>query len=91
MRAHFEKHAPEGVTVDVQIGHGGKPFYADPHSAGGSIPIIQDMKEILGVEALMLGLALPDCQIHAPNENFWVENFQAGIKLNKALLEELAK
>jgi acetylornithine deacetylase/succinyl-diaminopimelate desuccinylase-like protein len=39
----------------------------------------------------MLGLALPDCQIHAPNENFWVENFEAGIRLNQALLKELAK
>jgi acetylornithine deacetylase/succinyl-diaminopimelate desuccinylase-like protein len=58
---------------------------------GGSIPIIQDMKEILGVEALMLGLALPDCQCHAPNENFHVENFESGIRLNQALLRELGK
>ena len=101
------------VTVEVEVGHDGKPFFADPQSEngkagqaalksafgkdpvlireGGSIPIIQDMKEILGVEALMLGLALPDCQIHAPNENFWVENFEAGIRLNQALLKELAK
>ena len=48
------------------------------------------MKEILGVESLMLGLALPDCQIHAPNENFYVENFEGGIRLNKALLKELS-
>lgn len=113
VQAHFEKHAPAGVTVEVEVGHDGKPFYADPHSEngkagqaalekafgkppvlireGGSIPIIQDMKEILGVEALMLGLALPDCHIHAPNENFWVENFEAGIRLNQALLEELGQ
>ncbi|MGJ8676048.1 MAG: dipeptidase [Akkermansiaceae bacterium] len=58
---------------------------------GGSIPIIQDLKEILGVDTLMLGLALPDCQIHAPNENYYVENFEAGIKLNQILLKELAK
>ncbi len=58
---------------------------------GGSIPIIQNFKEILNAETLMLGLALPDCQIHAPNENFTVENFEAGIILNQHLLEELAK
>ncbi len=113
VQAHLEKHCPEGVTVEVEVGHDGKPFYADPHSKngkagqealrqafgkepvlireGGSIPIIQDMKEIFGVEALMLGLALPDCQIHAPNENYYVENFEAGIRLNRALLKELAK
>ncbi|HBE98253.1 MAG TPA: peptidase M20, partial [Verrucomicrobiales bacterium] len=58
---------------------------------GGSIPIIQDMKEILGSDSLMLGLALPDCQIHAPNENFAVENFECGILMSQALLKELAK
>ncbi len=57
---------------------------------GGSIPIIQDMKEILGADSLMLGLALPDCQIHAPNENFAVENFEAGIEMSRALLTELS-
>lgn len=58
---------------------------------GGSIPIIKDMQDILGADTLLLGLALPDCQIHAPNENFWIENFEAGIALNQILLEELAK
>jgi acetylornithine deacetylase/succinyl-diaminopimelate desuccinylase-like protein len=57
---------------------------------GGSIPIVQTFREILGVDTLLLGLALPDCQIHAPDENFPVENFEAGIRLNRALLEELA-
>jgi len=58
---------------------------------GGSIPIIADMKEVLGVDSLMLGLALPDCQIHSPNENFTVENFEKGIEMNAILLEELGK
>ena len=58
---------------------------------GGSIPIVQNFKSILGVETLLLGLALPDCRAHAPNENFPVANFQAGIRLNQALLEELGR
>ncbi|MBB5349833.1 acetylornithine deacetylase/succinyl-diaminopimelate desuccinylase-like protein [Haloferula luteola] len=57
---------------------------------GGSIPIIQSFREILGADTLLLGLALADAQIHSPNENFPVENFEAGIRLNQALLEELA-
>ena len=57
---------------------------------GGSIPIIHTLKQVLGADTLMLGLALPDCRIHAPNENFTVENFEAGIRLNQALLHELA-
>ncbi len=58
---------------------------------GGSIPIVQAFREILGVDTLLLGLALSDAQIHSPNENFPIENFEAGIRLNQALLEELAK
>ena len=58
---------------------------------GGSIPIVNTFKRVLGAETLLLGLALPDCRAHAPNENFPIENFFAGIRLNRALLEELAK
>lgn len=57
---------------------------------GGSIPIINTFKRVLGVDTLLLGLALPDCAAHGPNENFPVENFEKGIVLNQALLEELA-
>jgi len=57
---------------------------------GGSIPIVQAFRDILGVDTLLLGLALADAQIHSPNENFPIENFEAGIRLNQALLEELA-
>ena len=56
---------------------------------GGSIPIVQAFKDVLGVETLLLGLALPDCQAHAPNENFPVASYEAGVKLNKHLLVEL--
>jgi acetylornithine deacetylase/succinyl-diaminopimelate desuccinylase-like protein len=57
---------------------------------GGSIPIVQTFREILEADTLLLGLALPDARIHAPNENFPVENFEAGIRLNQALLQHLA-
>lgn len=58
---------------------------------GGSIPIVQAFRDILGTDTLLLGLALADAQIHSPDENFPVENFEAGIRLNQALLEELGK
>ena len=57
---------------------------------GGSIPIVQTFKDVLGVETLLLGLALPDCRAHSPNENFPLENFHAGSVLNRNLLKELA-
>jgi acetylornithine deacetylase/succinyl-diaminopimelate desuccinylase-like protein len=58
---------------------------------GGSIPIVQSFRDILGVETLLLGLALPDCQAHAPNENFPIANFEGGQQLNQHLLEALAR
>ena len=51
--------------------------------------IVHAFKEVLGVDTLLLGLALPDCQAHAPNENFPIANFEAGIRLNQALFTEL--
>lgn len=57
---------------------------------GGSIPIVESFREVLGADTLLLGLALPDCMCHAPNENFPLENFEAGIRLNGYLLEALA-
>ncbi len=57
---------------------------------GGSIPIVQTFREILAADTLLLGLALADAQVHAPNENFPLANFQAGIRLNQALLQHLA-
>src|SRR5438874_7506 len=57
---------------------------------GGSIPIVSGFRGILGVETLLMGLALADCRAHSPNENFPLENLVGGIRLNKAVLQELA-
>jgi len=57
---------------------------------GGSIPITTQFRTILGVETLLVGLALPGCRAHSPNENFPLENLDGGIRLNKAMLRELA-
>jgi acetylornithine deacetylase/succinyl-diaminopimelate desuccinylase-like protein len=58
---------------------------------GGSVPITQSFKDVLNLDTLLLGLSLPDAKVHSPNENFPVENFEAGIRLNQRLLEEIAE
>ena len=47
---------------------------------GGTVPVVGLIKEILGVDSLMLGFGLPDDNLHAPNEKFHVKNFHRGIQ-----------
>jgi acetylornithine deacetylase/succinyl-diaminopimelate desuccinylase-like protein len=58
---------------------------------GGSIPIVTTFKKILGADSLLLALAAPDCRAHSPNENFPLENFFTGMRLNQAIIEEIGR
>ncbi|WP_193210898.1 dipeptidase [Luteolibacter marinus] len=87
---HADPNGPYGLAARRALK---AAFDAEPVMIreGGSIPIVQAFRDILGADTLLLGLALADAQIHSPDENFPVENFESGIRLNQALLEELAK
>src|SRR5207302_7616633 len=56
---------------------------------GGSIPIVTDFKKILGADALLLGLALPDDNPHSPNEKFSLDAFTKGMRMSALLWKEL--
>lgn len=93
-------HSGSPYLVDPQTGYGQAAQRALEASfgrkpalirEGGSIPIVQAFKTVLGADTLLLGFALPDCRAHSPNENYPVENLHACRRLNRALLEELAK
>jgi acetylornithine deacetylase/succinyl-diaminopimelate desuccinylase-like protein len=53
-----------------------KPVYK---REGGSIPVVADMKKILGVESVLTGFGLPDDQIHGPNEKLELATWYTGI------------
>jgi acetylornithine deacetylase/succinyl-diaminopimelate desuccinylase-like protein len=57
---------------------------------GGSIPIVNDFKRILGVDTLLLGLALPDDNAHSPNEKFSLDCFEKGQLMAAHLCRELS-
>jgi acetylornithine deacetylase/succinyl-diaminopimelate desuccinylase-like protein len=57
---------------------------------GGSIPIVNDFKRILGADTLLLGLALPDDNLHSPNEKFDLGCYLGGIRMGVVLWQELA-
>ncbi|HXE41819.1 MAG TPA: dipeptidase, partial [Candidatus Baltobacteraceae bacterium] len=58
---------------------------------GGSIPIVNDFKKVLGAETLLLGLGLPEDNAHSPNEKFDLDCFENGQRMSAFLWQELTK
>lgn len=51
-----------------------------PVRSGGSIPIVSDFEEVLGIKSILLGFGLDSDAIHSPNENYPLFNFYKGIE-----------
>ena len=47
--------------------------------SGGSIPIVGDFANHLGIPTILMGFGLPDDGLHSPNEKYKVENYYLGI------------
>ncbi|WP_232767343.1 M20/M25/M40 family metallo-hydrolase [Geminisphaera colitermitum] len=57
---------------------------------GGSVPIIADIKRELGLDSVMMGLFLPQDNLHAPNESFDLNVMERGIHASERILEGIA-
>jgi acetylornithine deacetylase/succinyl-diaminopimelate desuccinylase-like protein len=57
---------------------------------GGSVPIIASIKKVTGLDSIMLGLFLPEDNLHAPNESFNLDVMRKGIETTRRILHELA-
>lgn len=51
-----------------------------PVRSGGSIPIVSDFEEVLGIKSILMGFGLDSDAIHSPNENYPLFNFYKGIE-----------
>jgi len=58
---------------------------------GGSIPIVPAFESMLKVPVVLMGVGLPDDNLHAPNEKMDLDQFYGGIEASAYLMEELGK
>ncbi len=56
---------------------------------GGSIPIVESFRRMLGIDSLLMGFGLADCQAHSPDENFDLVCFRGGLRSHVRLLGKL--
>jgi acetylornithine deacetylase/succinyl-diaminopimelate desuccinylase-like protein len=72
-----ESHrAMRAAAVAYRHGFGASPVFL---RSGGTIPVVSAFQDVLGIPTVLMGFALPDDRIHAPNEKFHLPNFYRGI------------
>jgi len=83
--------SPEGAKAQAALRALEKAFGSKPivMREGGSIPIVNQFKKILGADSLLLGLGLPDDNAHSPNEKFNLDCFEKGQRMSAYLWQEL--
>jgi acetylornithine deacetylase/succinyl-diaminopimelate desuccinylase-like protein len=57
--------------------------------SGGTIPVVSVFEEVLRIPTVLMGFALPDDRMHAPNEKFHLPNFYNGIATSITFLAEI--
>ena len=67
---------------------GKAPRYA---RTGGSVPVVGHIKDLLGLDSMLLGFGLPDDNLHAPNEKQHIPTFYNGTEAFIRFYEEIAR
>ena len=75
--APIELKAYKAAERAMQDVYGRRPI---PTRSGGSIPIVAGFEKILGLKSILMGFGLATDDIHAPNENYPLEQFFRGIE-----------
>jgi len=84
--------SPTGAQAQAALRALKKSFGHEPvlMREGGSIPIVNVFKKVLGADSLLLGLALPDDNAHSPNEKFDLDCFAKGQLMSAYLWQQLS-
>ena len=85
--------SPRSAQAQAALSALRQAFHREPvlMREGGSIPIVNDFRRILGANTLLLGLALPDDNAHSPNEKFDLDCFAKGQTMSALLWQELSQ
>ena len=75
--APLDLKAYKAAERAMQEVYGRRPI---PTRSGGSIPIVAGFEKILGLKSILMGFGLASDDIHAPNENYPLEQFFRGIE-----------
>jgi acetylornithine deacetylase/succinyl-diaminopimelate desuccinylase-like protein len=68
--------ALQAAALAYRNGFGVPPVFI---RSGGTIPVVNTFQELMGVPTVLMGFALPDDRMHAPNERFRLSQFYNGI------------
>jgi acetylornithine deacetylase/succinyl-diaminopimelate desuccinylase-like protein len=74
------------AQVAYRKGFGAMPVFL---RSGGTIPIVNTFQAMLGIPIVLMGFALPDDRMHAPNEKFHLPNLYHGIATSIWFLAEI--
>lgn len=78
----------DAAAKAIERGFGRSPVFI---REGGSIPIVTEFSNKLGVDTLLLGWGLDDDNTHSPNEKFSLADFHRGIRSSAHLWHELSR
>lgn len=71
-----EGPAIRAAASALEATYGRAPYFT---REGGSIPVVADLKRLLGVDCVLLGFGLTGDSIHSPDEHFGLDRYHEGI------------
>ncbi|MBI4674860.1 MAG: dipeptidase [Chloroflexi bacterium] len=82
-----ESKGARAASAALRDTFGEEPLFA---AEGGSVPVVTQLKQKLGVDSVLLGFGLPDDRIHGPNEKLYLPNYYRGIETFIRFFENIA-